>query len=515
LKKLTFLLVGIVLISSTTFAQTTDQMVESIISEATENSHLKKLAHDLMDVVGPRLVGTTQMQNAHNWAVSTFEEWDITAQNQEWGQWQGWERGITHVDLLEPRVVTLEGMQMAWSPSTKRGGVNAEVIHLPMWENEAAFKAWLPSVKGKIVLVSMPQPTGRPDYNWEEFATEESFKKMKEERNELSEKWNENISKTGFSSRTLVAEIEKAGAAAIFQSRWSSGFGVNKIFGAQTTKIAMIDISLEDYGLLWRLSEFGNKPKVKLVAESKDLGKVPTFNTIATIPGTKKPEEYVILSAHFDSWDGGTGATDNGTGTITMMEAARILKTVYPNPKRTIIVGLWGSEEQGLNGSGAFAEDHPEITNNVQAVFNQDNGTGRVVRISGQGFLHAYDFIGDWLEAVPREYKSEIETTFPGTPASGGSDYASFLSRGAPAFSLSSLSWSYGTYTWHTNRDTYDKIVFDDVQNNAILTAIMAYMASEDPDQTPRDKAVLGINPRNGEQRTWPTPRTINRDGGN
>ncbi len=515
MKKLTFLLVGIVLISSTTFAQTTDQMVESIISEATENSHLKKLAHDLMDVVGPRLVGTTQMQNAHNWAVSTFEEWDITAQNQEWGQWQGWERGITHVDLLEPRVVTLEGMQMAWSPSTKRGGVNAEVIHLPMWENEAAFKAWLPSVKGKIVLVSMPQPTGRPDYNWEEFATEESFKKMKEERNELSEKWNENISKTGFSSRTLVAEIEKAGAAAIFQSRWSSGFGVNKIFGAQTTKIAMIDISLEDYGLLWRLSEFGNKPKVKLVAESKDLGKVPTFNTIATIPGTKKPEEYVILSAHFDSWDGGTGATDNGTGTITMMEAARILKTVYPNPKRTIIVGLWGSEEQGLNGSGAFAEDHPEITNNVQAVFNQDNGTGRVVRISGQGFLHAYDFIGDWLEAVPREYKSEIETTFPGTPASGGSDYASFLSRGAPAFSLSSLSWSYGTYTWHTNRDTYDKIVFDDVQNNAILTAIMAYMASEDPDQTPRDKAVLGINPRNGEQRTWPTPRTINRDGGN
>ena len=223
----------------------------------------------------------------------------------------------------------------------------------------------------------------------------------------------------------------------------------------------------------------------------------------------------MILSAHFDSWDGGTGATDNGTGTITMMEAARILKQVYPSPKRTIIVGLWGSEEQGLNGSGAFAEDHSEITNNVQAVFNQDNGTGRVVRISGQGFLHAYDFIGSWLEAVPRSYKSEIETTFPGTPASGGSDYASFLSRGAPAFSLSSLSWSYGSYTWHTNRDTYDKIVFDDVQNNAILTAILAYMASEDPDRTPRDKAVLGINPRNGEQRTWPTPRDINRDGGN
>lgn len=515
MKKTALLIISSFLLLTTTNAQSTDEMVENIITEATSNSQLKHLAHELMDVVGPRLVGTTQMENAHNWAVSTFDEWDINAENQEWGQWQGWERGITHIDLVEPRVVTLEGMQMAWSPSTKKGGVNAEVIHLPMWENEDAFQEWLPSVKGKIVLVSMPQPTGRPNYNWEEYATDESYAKMVEERREQTQAWNQNIANSGFNSRTIIAELENAGAAAIFQSRWSRGFGVNKIFGARTEDIAMIDISLEDYGLLWRLSEFGNKPKVKLVAESKDKGTVPTWNTIATIPGTELPEEYVILSAHFDSWDGGTGATDNGTGTITMMEAARILKTVYPNPKRTIIVGLWGSEEQGLNGSGAFAEDHPEITDNVQAVFNQDNGTGRVVRISGQGFLHAYDFIGSWLEAVPREYKNEIETTFPGTPASGGSDYASFLSRGAPGFSLSSLSWSYGTYTWHTNRDTYDKIVFDDVQNNAILTAILAYMASEDPDRTPRDKAVLGINPRNGEQRTWPSPRSINRDGGN
>lgn len=496
-------------------AQTTEDMVKSITTEATENSQLKQLAHELMDIVGPRLVGTTQMQNAHDWAVEKYADWGISAENQQWGEWKGWERGITHIDLLEPRVVTLSGMQMAWSPKTKRGGVKAEVVHMPMWDDEAAFKSWLPSVKGKIVLVSMPQPTGRPNYNWEEYATEESYQKMREERAAQSRAWNANIQKTGFNSRTIIAELEDAGAAAIFQSRWSNGFGANKVFSARTENIAMVDISLEDYGLLWRLAEFGSEPVVKLVAESKELGKVPTLNTIATIPGTEKPDEYVILSAHFDSWDGGTGATDNGTGTITMMEAARILKEVYPNPKRTIIVGLWGSEEQGLNGSGAYAEDHPEIVANVQALFNQDNGTGRVVRLSGQGFLHAYDYLGRWMEAVPRQYKNEIETTFPGTPASGGSDYASFVSRGAPAFSLSSLSWSYGTYTWHTNLDTYDKIVFDDVQNNAILTAILTYMASEDPETTSRVKSVLPVNPRTGEQRTWPTPRNINRDGGN
>jgi hypothetical protein len=512
LKKLSILLFGVVLFSGTAFAQTTEEMVEEILNEANNNSQLEVLAHELLDVVGPRLVGTTQQQKAHDWAVATFSDWGIDAENQEWGQWQGWERGITHVDLIEPRIVTLEAMQLAWSPA---GEATAEVVHLPTWDSKEDFEAWLPSVEGKIVLVSMPQPTGRPNDNWEEWATDESYEKMQEERREMSRAWNANIETTGYNSRSLIEALEEAGAVGIFQSRWSYGFGVNKIFSARTEGIPMVDLSLEDYGLLWRLAEYGDEPVVKMTAESKDLGKVPTFNTIATIPGTEKPDEYIILSAHFDSWDGGTGATDNGTGTITMMETARILKKLYPNPKRTIIVGLWGSEEQGLNGSGAFVQDHPDIVEGLQALFNQDNGTGRVVRLSGQGYLHAYDYLGRWLSAVPREISGQIETTFPGNPSGGGSDYASFVAAGAPAFSLSSLSWDYGSYTWHTNRDTYDKIVFDDVRNNVILTAILTYMASEDPEKTSRVRSVLGINPRTGEQRTWPTPRNVNRDGGN
>ena len=136
------------------------------------------------------------------------------------------------------------------------------------------------------------------------------------------------------------------------------------------------------------------------------------------------------------------------------------------------------------------------------------------MNLSGQGFLHAYAYLGRWMEAVPEAIKSEIETTFPGNPARGGSDYASFVALGAPAFSLSSLSWSYWNYTWHTNLDTYDKIVFDDVRSNAILTAILAYMASEDSERTSREKAVLSINPRSGERNEWPAPRSPNREGG-
>ena len=278
--------------------------------------------------------------------------------------------------------------------------------------------------------------------------------------------------------------IENAKPASFITSMWSAGFGTNIIFspGAYgiSSETPTVDISQEDYGLLYRLAESGKKPVVNVNIQSKELGKVPTYNSLGRIEGVEKPNEYVILSAHLDSTGGATGATDNGTGTITMMEVMRILKKIYPNPKRTIIAAHWGAEEQGLNGSSAFVEDHPEIVENLQALFNQDNGTGRVAKINGHGFTEAYRFIGEWLEFVPSEIKDEIETIFPGVPiprytyeengvirpAGGSSDWRNFVASGVPGFNMTSLDFSYGGYskyhyTWHTNRDTYDKIIFD------------------------------------------------------
>ncbi|MDB2426931.1 M20/M25/M40 family metallo-hydrolase [Flavobacteriaceae bacterium] len=313
--------------------------------------------------------------------------------------------------------------------------------------------------------------------------------------------------------------IEDAGAVGLISSYWSKAFGANKIFSARTEKIPNVDLNLEDYTMLYRMVENGTTPKVNIISTSKDLGDMPTFNTIAQIKGVEKPEEYVILSAHFDSWDGGQGTTDNGTGSLVMMEAMRILKKIYPNPKRTIMVGHWGSEEQGLNGSRAFVEDFPKIIENTQAVFNQDNGTGRVVNINGQGFLNSYDYLSDWLSEVPQNVKKHIETEFPGNPGGGGTDHASFVAAGVPAFNLSALDWAYWNYTWHTNLDTHDKIVFDDLKNNVILTAILAYKASEDDDKASREQRVMPEkvkNPRTGEMRRargWPSIRKPNRDG--
>jgi carboxypeptidase Q len=495
----------------TTVQAQQDPVIQAIISEATTNSQLKRMSHELMDGIGPRLVGSSKMLQASDWAIAQYQQYGIPARRENYGTWRGWDRGITHVDMVSPWTKTLEATQLAFSPSMKKP-VSAETIIIPEVADSAAFQAWLPNVKGKFVLVSMPQPTGRPDYNWKEFATKASFENMQKERTVATDAWRKRISKTGFNSRQLALALEKAGAAGIIGSNWSQGFGVSKIFDAATKKIPTVDVMLEDYGLLYRLTESGRAPRIKVCTQSKNLGEVPTFNTFAEIKGSEKPNEYVMLSAHFDSWDGGTGATDNGTGTMVMMEAMRILKKVYPNPKRTILVGHWGSEEQGLNGSRAFVEDHPEIVQNLQALFNQDNGTGRIISISGSGFAKSKEYLGRWIAAIPGAYKDSIKTSFPGMPGGGGSDHASFVAAGAPAFSLSALNWSYFNYTWHTNRDTYDKIVFDDVQNNAIVTAILVYMACEDPERSSNEKANFPAGP--GGRGGWPTPVKAKRRGG-
>ena len=496
--------------------QSQNETVDNIIDEVTNNSQLETLAHELFDLIGPRLVGTPQMKNAHDWAVEKYGKWGIPARLHQWGIWRGWERGITHIDMLEPRIRTLAGRQLAWSPSTSKRGITAEVTKAPEINDKTEFDQWLKTIKGKFVLVSQNQITGRPDYQWEEYATTESFEKMKEDRDKVAEDWFSNFRKTGYGYRDINQAFEDAGAVGLISSYWSKAFGANKIFSARTDKIPNVDLNLEDYTMLYRMVENGSTPKVKIISTSKELGEMPTFNTIAEIKGVEKPEEYVILSAHFDSWDGGQGTTDNGTGSLVMMEAMRVLKKFYPNPKRTIMVGHWGSEEQGLNGSRAFVEDFPQVVENTQAVFNQDNGTGRVVDISGQGFLHSYDYLSDWLSAVPQNVTKHIETNFPGSPGSGGTDHASFVAAGVPAFNLSALDWAYWNYTWHTNLDTYDKIVFDDLKNNVILSVVLAYMASEDNERASREKRVIQtrVNPFTGRSMGgWPQTRKPNRDG--
>jgi hypothetical protein len=202
----------------------------------------------------------------------------------------------------------------------------------------------------------------------------------------------------------VYSRLDSAGVAGVLSSLWSGGWGVNKIFGANTLRAPSVDVSCEDYGLLHRLASNNQSPRVRLLAESQATpAEVPMFNVVAELKGTELPNEYVLLSAHLDSWHGATGATDNGTGTLTMLEAMRILHTAYARPRRTILVGHWGGEEQGTIGSLSFGEDHPDVINGLQVAFNQDNGTWRAELIESQGFSRASGNVARWVAQLPNE----------------------------------------------------------------------------------------------------------------
>lgn len=468
-----------------------------------DSSRVYDLAQPLLDSVGPRLTGSPGIMSGNDWLLARYREFGITAKNEQYGTWRAWRRGITHLDLVSPRVRSLEAIALAWSPPTK-GRVEGKVIILPDVADSAAFQAWLPNAKDKFVLVSYPQPTCRPDSNWKQNALPAVYDSMQAVRKRGRDAWAARMQRTGLPGDGVSIALTNAGAKGVISSLWSQGWGVDKIFGTRATKAPVVDVSCEDYGLLFRLAERNQSPVVRLETESEALGEKPVFNTIAEIRGTEKPDEYVMLSAHFDSWDGGSGATDNGTGTITMLEAARLLSIAYPKPKRTIIIGHWSGEEQGLNGSRSWAADHPEVVSKLQALFNQDNGTGRIQTISAQGLVGAGALFAGWFAQLPAELTGEIKLQIPGTPQGGGTDNAAFICYGAPGFNLGSLPWDYFTYTWHTNRDTFDKIIFDELRQNATLVAMLAYLASEEPQSMPRERRMMPVDPSTGNPRPWP-----------
>ena len=493
--------------ASTQTFPTEDPVIKAIWEQGMEEgSQIERLAQVLLDSIGPRLSGSPGQRSAIDWAVRMYEGWDVPVRREQYGTWRGWDRGYTHIDLIEPRQRTLNGTMLAWSPGTE-GPVEGDVIAMPSFGSRGDFERWLPGVAGRFVAFSYAEPTCRAPESWAALATPESVVRSQQRQQRISIEWAESIRNAGGTAR-VIRMIEDAGAAGVLTARWSNGWGANKIFSASTDRIPSLHLSCEDYGLVHRLASNDQGPRLRLDAESEFLGDVPVFNVVGELRGVELPDEYVLLTAHLDSWDGASGATDNGTGSAMMMEAMRILKEVYPRPRRTILVAHWGGEEQGLIGSGAFAEDHPEVVDGLQAAFNQDNGTWRIDYIRMQGFAEAGKSFGGWFGKIPLEITQHIELAIPGEPERGGSDHMSFICRGTAGFRLQSHYPDYRQYTWHTDIDTFDKIVFDDLRNNATLAAMLAYLASEDPQRVSNVKRTLPA----GQE--WPTCGTPRRSYG-
>jgi hypothetical protein len=565
-----------------------DATMQRIWRLGMDSSHAQQLAQTLFDSIGPRLTASPSHHAAGDWVVKMYKEWGIEAKKESYGTWRGWRRGTSHIDLMQPRVRSLEGTMLAWSPGTNGRPVTAEAIVLPKFADSTEFVKWLPQARGKIVLLSPAFPTCRPSEDWLRFATAESMARMDTSIALMNREWAVMTDATGradstklyrgtgyslaLGTGTLGLRLEKAGVAGMISSRnklsgftnpfavagaggrggrggggrggapagggsmrgggaaasvaaanaartaggpgGAGGWGVIEIFETYNTIAPAVTLTCEDYGLLFRLADNKQKPMVRLELDAQLQGEQPTFNVIGQIKGTEKPNEYVMLSAHFDSWDGGSGATDNGTGTMMAMEAMRILKLAYPRPKRTIMVGHWASEEQGLNGSTAFTEDHPEVMKGLQGLFNQDNGTGRVQSLSSSGLTAIGPHLKSWWEKLPGFYtdsmsNNAVSWSFNDVPTGnpGGTDGAVFACFGTPSIGMGAVGWNYSTYTWHTNRDTYDKVVMDDLKHNATLAAALVYAASEDPEFISREKSP-GTWPANWPLNCGKVPRS-------
>jgi carboxypeptidase Q len=486
--------------------QNEDPVIAEMWQIGVEESRTRDLAHVLMDQIGPRLAGSEGLEQAQDWLMETYSDWGIESRKEEIGTWRRWRQGTLHVDMIEPRVSSLEAELKAWSPATN-GPVRGEVVVPPMKTTDEADAEWMASTAGKFVMVNQPQEMCRAAQEVEANASEATVEALAKRRREEFNAYRNRV------GAFQAGEYDEAGVAGTLESRWSGGWGVNKVFATSNTSAVALDISCEDYSLLYRLVEGGQKVVLEVNAQAQDLGEVPQFNVVGQITGSELPDEYVLLGAHLDSWHAATGATDNGTGTITMLEAMRILKMAYPNPRRTILVGHWANEEMGRVGSRAFRDDHPEIMDGIQSAFNQDNGTWRFEKIEGQGYADAASHIPKWMAMLPREFQDQIAIEMPGPQANAGSDHTSFICAGVPSFRLQSPYDEYRQYTWHTNRDTYDKISFDDLARNATVAAMMAYQASEDPNRFGREQALLPAS-ANGRPRNWPNCRPAPRESG-
>ena len=495
----------VALLASPVVAQTfraQDSVIRKLWTLGMDSSQVERLAQVLDDSIGMRLSGTTGFQSAVDWLTATYKSWGVTVRQERYGTTRGWRMGPISMTLLAPHLQTLDAHLLAFSPGTGNRVIEGEAGVLPQLRDSTELPGWLPGVRGKFVLMSAPEPMCRAPQELERYARPATVQRVNSQRAAIQAESQARLRALGSRSE-LYRKLQDAGVAGIVSTLWSNGWGVNKIFSSPTDRVPGVDLSCEDYGLVWRLASNKQGPRLRLIADAEARPEQPMFNVIAELKGRELPNEYVLLSAHLDSWHGATGATDNGTGTIMMLEAMRILSRAYPQPRRTILIGHWGGEEQGAQGSRSFAEDHQDIMDGMQVVFNQDNGTWRVELIEGQGFLGAGANLARWLSYVPTEISTNLRLDVPGAQENAGSDHTSFLCRGVPAFRLQANYTEYRQYTWHTNRDTYDKLVFDDLKNNATLAAMLVYRAAEDKDRVPRDQAILPPGPT-GQPRSWP-----------
>jgi carboxypeptidase Q len=494
-------------------AQSAADINKRIRAEETDHSQIMHTMHFLTDIYGPRLTGSPNHKAAAEWAIKQMKEWGL--QNAHLEPWDfghpGWMNERASGYIVAPIHDQLTFKVLAWTPGTK-GTVTAQVVQIvppekPKKEDLAAYLDTVKDkVKGRIVMVGkaevVPVVIDVPARRLDDKLAAERFDPKNPNagqfgpRNGQPPQQDPPGTLTGAQINQQIDEFLLANGALLRANDARMGNGRIRAFNNRTFDIAKVVPTVvlrnEDYGRIARILADGSKVELEFNIQNKIFPEGATsYNTIAEIPGTDRKDEVVMLGGHLDSWHSATGATDNAIGCAIMMEATRILKTLGVQPRRTIRVALWSGEEEGLLGSkayvkahfGSFEEPKPEFSK-VVAYFNVDSGTGRIRGAGVFGPPQDADILREAL--LPFSDLGIAGAISHKSRRAGGTDSSSFAEAGLPGVGLGQDPIEYFTDTWHTNLDTYERIIEDDVKKDAIMVAAMVYQLSMRDDMLPR-----------------------------
>jgi carboxypeptidase Q len=525
------------------------ETISKIRYEGFHNSKIMEIASGLMDQIGGRLTGSPNMKKANDWTREKLQEFGLANPHLEpWGPFgRGWANEYINVRMVLPDTAPLIAYAKGWTPGTNgavRGNVVRVNIRTP--QDMAKYKGKL---AGKIVLYG-DDPEVKPSVdplserlNEKSLADIEHYQ-IPSERNDA--RFREFAQRARLQRAINKFFDEEKVLAVLDHSRGALGGGTvfvqqgGSYKVGQTVGTPQVTLATEHWTRIARILAAKKDVELELNVKNNfyDGSDAMTQNdTIAEIPGTDKKDEVVMLGAHLDSWHSGTGATDNGAGTIVMMEAVRILKALDLKPRRTIRIGLWSGEEQGLLGSQWYVAHHfgsrpeskdpdrkgdptvlrrdtgpmsikPADQTKVSVYFNVDNGSGKIRGVFMQENAAVEPIFEAWMK--PFHDLGMDTLTMRNT---GGTDHLSFDAVGIPGFQFIQDPLEYDTRTHHSNMDVYDRLQPDDLKQMAVIVASFVYMAAQRDQMFPRkpiEKELPPTPPSEDEENAAPASPITN-----
>ena len=509
------------------------ETITRIRYEGFHNSQVMHLASGLMDSIGERLTGSPNMKRANEWTRDQLTAMGLSnAHLEAWGPFgRGWANQYVNVRMTSPDIVPLIVYAKAWTPGTS-GVVSGKCIRVNI-EDKKDFDKYRGKLAGMVVIFgpdAQVKPIIEAPYKR---LTDEDLSKVGEyeipgERPPF--RMSEIMRRRQFQKDLNQFLADEKVLAVIDHSRGTAGGGTVFVQSGgsykpgETTTVPQLTMASEHWSRIARLLEQKKDVTLELNVTNQFYDDDPMqYDSIAEIPGTDKKDEVVMLGAHLDSWHAGTGATDNGAGTIVMMEAVRILKALDIKPRRTIRIGLWSGEEEGLLGSQGYVEQHfgsrppmddpnmkgmptllrrdagpvtikPEQAK-VSAYFNVDNGSGKIRGV----YLQENEAVAPLFEAWMRPFKDLGMTTLT-MRNTGGTDHLSFDAVGIPGFQFIQDPIEYETRTHHSNMDVYDRLQPEDLKQISVIVASFVYDAAMRDQMLPR-KPVEKPLPREPEKK--------------